>query len=88
MGTEFARLRPASAKQPNSGLASPQLRQAPSALACDKSLQARPNYRGLFTNASQPSCFLKQRVVDVERSSHVYSYALLVHLTAKGQASW
>jgi hypothetical protein len=88
MGTSFARLRPASAKQPNSWLASPQLRQAPSALACDKSLQARSNYRGLFTNASQPSCFLKQSVVDVERSSHLHSYVLLAHLTAEGQASF
>jgi hypothetical protein len=87
MGTGFALLRSASAKQPNSWLAPPQFRQAPSALACYQSLKARPNYRGLFTNASQPSCFLKQGVVDVERSSHMHSYVLLVHLTAKGQAS-
>jgi len=65
MNLPVARRWPASADLPNARLAPTQRRQSPSALPGDQSLQTCSDDRSLLGNATQPSRFLEEIVVNV-----------------------
>lgn len=53
-------------------LRSAQLGEAADALHQDESFKAKANQGGRLPDASQPSRFLKESVVDVQRGPHKY----------------
>ena len=85
MTMRTTRSRPASADSLNAGLASTQRCQAAGAFAGNQSFQSRPDYCCLFGDASKPARLLQKRIVNVERSSHMYRYALLMHIMHKSR---
>jgi hypothetical protein len=72
MGRGAAWLWSTSADSPNAWFASAQCGQPAGAFSGDQGFQTRSHHRSLLRDATKPSSFLQQGIVNVQRRPHMY----------------